>query len=228
MKHYPIWFRSGLGVAIGLAAATAALAQGTTVLTDFHNFNLSVTYANWNVDGSSTFNGGTGFTPVITSGASGYEVQAQGYGSGAYNFPTPISAPGATEWQLTFTIVTPSSTSGVFWMNPGLDMSDGTHQVHLTAANTEGAYLNYGNFTAGTYTLHGAFKDQFGGADLDTTTITAFNLEFDPAGYGTGAPYDIIYQNLSVVAPVPEPSSLALLGLGAGALAFARRRARVS
>jgi hypothetical protein len=102
--------------------------------------------------------------------------------------------------------------------------------VHLTAANTAGGYLSYGNYTAGTYTIYGNnFNDALGGAPLDLSTITAFNLEMDPAGYGAnqggpGTPYTLSYSSLVLM--VPEPSSLALLALGAGGLLIAKRRVK--
>lgn len=220
MKQPKTWIKATLAVAGSLMVAGVAQAQfATNVISDFHNFNLSVTYANWNVAGSDILNGGSGFTPVITSGPTSYRVQAQGYGSGAFNLSTPASAPGATQFLFTFTI---NSPSGTYWMNPGLSFSDGTHQVFVTAANAEGGFRNYGNYTGGnTYTLYGAL------GDLDTTTVTAFNLEFDPAGFGGGAPYDITFHSLSLLTPVPEPSSMALLGLGAMGLWAARRRSLV-
>jgi hypothetical protein len=225
MKQHAKWFASALALAGGLALANTAQAQGTIVLSDFHNFSLSATYANWDQTGSQIISGGTGYTPTLTSGATSFEVNAQGYGSGAHDFASPINATGAYEWQLTFTINSPSG--GPFWMNPGLDIADGTHLVHLTAANTAGGYLNYGNYTAGTYTIYGNnFNDTGGTVPLDLSTITAFNLELDPAGYGSGAPYDITYTSLVLL--VPEPSTFALVGLGAGALALARRRAKKS
>src|SRR5258708_2353730 len=159
-----------------------------------------------------------------------FEVNAQGYGSGAYNFASPINASGANEFVFTFTINSPSG--GPFWMNMGVDIADGTHLVHLAAdpasfPGASGGFLDYGNFTQGTYTLYGPLHDQFGGADLDVSTVTAFNLEMDPAGYGSGAPYDITYGSL-VLTTSPEPTTLALLGIGAAGLVIARRRAKVS
>lgn len=227
MKQPKSWFKTTLALTGTLMVVGLAQAQyTTTVLSDFNNFNLSVTYANWNVDGSDILNGGTGFTPVITSGPTSYRVQAQGYGSGAYDFASPVSAPGATLFSLTFTINAPGTAN---WMNPGLRISDGTHQVSLSATNAEGGFLNYGNYSApNTYTLIGPLNDQFGGLPLDPTTITAFNLEFDPAGFGAGAPYDITYHNLSLLTPVPEPSAMALLGIGGFGLAATRRRAKLS
>jgi hypothetical protein len=213
-----------LALAGGLTA-TSALAQ-VTVLSDFHNFHLSATYANWDVDGSAIFNGGTGFTPIITSGPTNFRVVAQGYGSGAYDFPSPVSAPGATMFELTFTInhamIHPDNTG--LWFGPNLDISDGTHMVHLTASNAGANYLSYGPYVGpGTYTLTGALTDQSGGAPLDTTTITAFNLELDPAEYGAASPYDITYTRLALIT-VPEPATASLLVLGAAALFMARRR----
>src|SRR6478736_9821060 len=163
---------------------------------------LAGTYANWNVAGSDPLNGGTGFTPIITSGPNNFRVQAQGYGSGAFNLLSPASAPGATMFLFTFSINSPTTPN---WMNPGLSFSDGSHQVFVTAANGEGGFRNYGNYSGpNTYTLYGSL------GDLDTTTVTAFNLEFDPAGLGAGTPYDITYHSLALLTPVPEPSSLAL------------------
>ena len=96
-----------LAVAGGLALAGSAHAQYTTnVISNFQNFNLSATYANWDAAGSQTINGGSGYTPTLTSGATpgSFEVNAEAYGSGAYNFPVPIDDPSATEAQLTFTL----------------------------------------------------------------------------------------------------------------------------
>ncbi|HLX69706.1 MAG TPA: PEP-CTERM sorting domain-containing protein [Verrucomicrobiae bacterium] len=224
MKKHATWFASAVAATISLSAGNLAQAQ-TTVLSDFQNFNLNATYANWDQTGSQIISGGTGYTPTITSGSTpgSFEVNAEGYGSGAYDFATPINASGANEFQFTFTINSLAGT-GPFWMNVGLDISDGTHQVHLMAANTAGGYLNYGNFSPGTYTLYGSLADGLGGAPLDTSTITAFNLELDPAGYGSGSPYDITYTSLELVT-VPEPSTFALVGMGmAGFLTFRRRK----
>lgn len=232
MKQHPKWLATALVVASGLMIAGSARAQfTTTTMSDFHNFTLSATYGNWDVTGSQIFSGGEGYTPTLTSGPTSFEVNALGYGSGAYNFATPISAPGATQWQLNFTINAPTAPQGTFWMNPGVDMSDGTHQVHLTAANADGGFLDYGNYHAGTFTLYGSFNDTFGGNPLDTTTITAFNLELDPAAYdasqgGPGTPYDITYNSLVLLTPVPEPASLALLAVGVAGFAISRRRIR--
>src|SRR5262245_3646258 len=159
-----------IALASGGLVTTTSLSAQTVVLSDFHNFNLSVTYANWDPDGSQIINGGTGFTPVITSGPTDYRIVAQGYGSGAYNFAVPLNASGATGWELTFTInhtmVHPDMTG--LWFGPNVDISDGTHMVHLTALNAGANFLSYGPYVGpGTYTLYGTLNDQNGGAPLD-------------------------------------------------------------
>src|SRR6266850_999743 len=205
MRQIKKWSMTALAVASGLLAANTVQAQGTTVITDFHNFNLSARYANWDPV-NYTFS-----PPVITSGPISYRVVAQGYGSGAYNLPTPLNVPGATQIQLNFTI---NSTTPAIWMGPNFDLSDGTHQVQ---------YLSYNNYSGpGTYTVTAPI------GSLDTTDITAFNLEFDPAGYGVAAPYDITYNSLALLTPVPEPGSVALLAIGALGCLIARRRVRAS
>jgi hypothetical protein len=223
MKKHAHWFASVLALTSGLSLVSSAHAQ-TNILSNFQNFNLSATYSQWNPDGSQTINGGNGYSPTITSGSTpgSFEVNAEGYGSGAYDFASPINASGANQFELTFTINSLQGT-GPFWMNMGVDISDGTHQVHLAAQNTAGGYLDYGNFNVGTYTLYGTLNDGLGGAPLDTSDITAFNLEIDPAGYGSGAPYDVTYQSLSV-ANVPEPGMLSLIGMGIAGLWTVRRR----
>jgi len=205
MRQIKKWSMTALAVASGLLAANTVQAQGTTIITDFHNFNLSARYANWDPV-NYTFS-----PPVITSGPISYRVVAQGYGSGAYNLPTPLNVPGATQIQLNFTI---NSTTPAIWMGPNFDLSDGTHQVQ---------YLSYNNYSGpGTYTVTAPI------GSLDTTDITAFNLEFDPAGYGVAAPYDITYNSLALLTPVPEPGSVALLAIGALGCLIARRRVRAS
>ena len=85
MKQHTKWFAGAFAAASVLLMAGATQAQ--VVLSDFDNFNLTVTYANWNPDGSQPINGGSGYTPTLTSGPTSYSVNAQGYGSGGYSIP---------------------------------------------------------------------------------------------------------------------------------------------
>ena len=220
MKQHTKSFAAALAVAGGLAIANSAQAQYTTnVLSNFQNFNLSATYANWDQSGSQIINGGSGYTPTLTSGATpgSFEVNAEAYGSGAYNFPTAISDPTATEAQLTFTLnpdmaITPGVND---YMGVIFDLSDATHQVQ---------YAIYDHYPAtGTYTVTAAL------GSLNPADITAFNLEMSPGSYGTTTPYDITFDSLTLLSPVatPEPTTMALAAFGATALFVARRRAKI-
>ncbi len=217
MKRITQWIATSCLAAGGLMM-TESLAHAqytTTVLSDFQNFNLTATYANWDQTGSQIIFGGSGYTPTITSGSTpgSYEINAQGYGSGAYNFATPVNASGATLAQLTFTLNMPTTPS-TDYLGPNFDLSDGTHQVQL---------LDYDHYSQGIpYTV------TFSLGDLDTSDITAFNLEMNPAGYGGDMPYDITYNSLVLLTPVPEPGTVALAAIGIAGLIIARRKPKNS
>ena len=218
MKQPTKRLAAALAVASGLIMSNLANAQTVTTISDFQNFNLTFTYANWNPTGSQIISGGSGFTPIISSGSTpgSFEVQAEQYGSGAFVLPTAMNVPGATDVQLTFTL-NQSMAAGLAvnnFMGPTFDLTDGTHQV---------TYFEYAHYAGpGTFTVDAPL------GTLNPTDITAFNLEMDPAGYGGSAPYDITYDSLVLITPAPEPTTLALLGIGAAGLLMARRRAKVS
>ena len=219
MKQHQKWFAIALAAAGGLAIASPMRAETViATLSDFHNFYLTSVYGNWEYREFPPY---PDFPPIIMPNP--LEVRAAGYGSGQYVFPAPVNATGANAFLFTFTINTPMAYpdgSGI-WVGPNLDISDGTHMVHMMGLPN---WLNYGPYVGpGTYTLTGPLTDQFGGADLDVSTITSFNLEFDPAEYGASAPYDITYNNLEMIY-VPEPTTLALFASSAAGLLIARRR----
>src|SRR5579864_1311568 len=98
MKRHVQWFATAAILTASVLVSSSVQAQ-TNFLSNFQNFNLSATYANWDQSGYQTINGGTGYQPTLTSGSTpgSFEVNAEGYGSGAYNFSTPINASGANE-----------------------------------------------------------------------------------------------------------------------------------
>lgn len=221
MKRITQWIATSCVAAGGMMmTASQAQAQYTTdVICNFQNFNLSATYANWDVAGSQPINGGSGYTPTLTSGSTpgSFEVNAEAYGSGAYNFGTAINDPGATMVQLTFTINSPITPGVNDFLGPNFDLSDGTHQVQYPA------YDHY-PITGQQYTVTAALNG------IDPTDITAFNLEMDPAGYGYSTPYDITYDSLALLTPnaVPEPGTVALAAIGFAGLIIARRKPKNS
>lgn len=196
MKPFSKCCAPALTTACAGVLAMSTQAQTVTVLSDFPaGFQFASTSLNW-----------APIQPrlILPSSSSGYEVAAQGYGYGIYDFPSSINASGATEYQLTFTINAPTDVN---WMGVNLELLDG--------GPTATTYLNYGAYGAGTYTASGSL-----GA-LNTSSITAFELSFDPAQYSSSATYDITFNQLAVLTPVPEPAAFALLALGtAGLLAW--------
>jgi hypothetical protein len=210
MKQHTKRFATALAMAIGLIVAGSAQAQyTTTTISDFHNFNLGTLYANW----------GSGWAysqPVITSGPLSYEINAAGYGSGTtYPNPVSVSAPGATEVQLTFTVNNIFDSSNVpangdYFFGANFDLTD--------SHNTSAFYAGYAHYVGqNTFTV----TDPIG--SIDPSSITAFNLELDPGNIGNNV-YDISYDGLALLTPVPEPTTLALLATGAVGLVIARRR----
>lgn len=198
MKQCTKWLAGALAAA-GLMAAGPAQAQFTTnIISSFNSITATALYASWGLG-------------TVTSTAGGYEMNATGYGSGAF---APdggtVDVAGATQVQLTFTINTPNN--GDNFMGPNFDLTDGTHQVQ---------YLQYAHYiTPGTFTVTAPLNG------IDPTDIVAFNLEMDPAGYGSFNAYDITYNQIALLTPgtTPEPATFALIGLGAAGLLVFRRR----
>jgi hypothetical protein len=235
MKQYQKWLATGLVLASGLLIANSVQAQPwqtpppagsytTTVLSDFgNNFTLSARYASW-----APFPTGNA---TITSGAAPgtFETAGTSYGSGAYDLPGgPLNASGAMYAQLTFTVHDSGfgNTATLGNINPQFDI------------NSQGAVVAYSGggpgYAAGTtYTftvpLNPAAATAIGEiapGTVNTSIIYGFNLE--DAGYNGTQTYDVTYQSLVLLTPVPEPTTVALLAIGAAGLVIARRRVKVS
>src|SRR5260370_39153769 len=113
-----------------------------------------------------------------------------------------VRAAGGMQGQLTLNVNTPSN--GDQFLGPTFILDDGY--------GNSVTYFNYAHYiTPGTFVI----TDPLGSV-LDPSDVTGFNIELDPAGYGMTAPYDITFNSLALVTPVPEPTTLALLALGAG------------
>jgi PEP-CTERM motif len=238
MKQYQKWLATGLALASGLLIANSVQAQPwqtpppagaytTTVLTDFSNFNLSALYAAW-----APFPAGSAST-VITSGATpgSYEVASLGYGSGAYDFPSAVSAPGAMYAQLTFTVNNSGfgygDTTTLGNINPQFDInSSGVGNVAYSGGGPGYAAGTTYTFTVPLNPAAAAAIGETAPGTVNTSIIYGFNLE--NAGYNGTGNYDVTYGSLVLLTPVPEPTTLALLAIGATGLVIARRRAKVS
>jgi hypothetical protein len=198
MKHHIKWFAGAVAAGALIMARPAQAQYTSTTVSSFNSITPTALYASWGLG-------------TATSTPTGWEINASGYGSGAF---APdggtVDAAGATMVQLTFTInnVTTPSTD---YMGPNFDLTDGTHQVQYVV------YNHYPN-APGTFTV----TEPLNG--IDPTDIVAFNLEMDPAGYGSINNYDVTYDSLVLLTPSPEPATFALFGLSAaGLLAFRRR-----
>jgi hypothetical protein len=237
MKQHQKWLATGLALASGLLIANSVQAQPwqtpppagaytTTVLTDFSNFNLNALYAGW-----APFPAGSPST-VITSGATpgSYEIASLGYGSGAHDFPSAISAPGAMYAQLTFTVNNSGFGSGdtttLGNINPQFDInSDGAFVAYTGGGPGYAAGHTY-TFTVPLNPAAAAAIGETAPGTVNTSIIYGFNLE--NAGYSGDGNYDVTYDSFVLLTPVPEPTTLALLAIGATGLVIARRRAKVS
>jgi hypothetical protein len=236
MKQHTKWFATALVVASGLAVVSSVQAQPwqtlpptgsytTTVLSDFANFNLTAQYASW-----APFPAGNA---TIISGAlpGSFEVAANGYGSGAKDLAGgPLNASGAMYAQLTFTVhdsgFGPSDPT-LGNINPQFDINSAAGLIAYSGGGPGYAAGQTYTFTVPLNAAAAAAIGETAPGNVDTSTIYGFNLE--NAGYSGTGNYDVTYDSLVLLTPVPEPTTLALLGLGAVAgLVIVRRRVVLS
>src|ERR1700733_2892819 len=105
MKQSTKWFAGALAVESSIMIDSSPKAQ--TQLISNLQITPTVTYANWDPTQSQSINGGSGYTPTITSISSGLDINASGYGSLHYDIPSGnqvVLNPAANEAILTLTI----------------------------------------------------------------------------------------------------------------------------
>ena len=238
MKQHQKWFATAVAVAGGLVIAGSAPAQ-TYTFSNFQNFNLGITYANWNDPGWETFYGGAGNqAPVITSGTTpgSFEVIAWGEGSGHYDIPLAnqqLLDTGVAQVTLTLTLNSPDVSTAWLGVKFLLDDNQGNSDVWYGAytglwgtdngswASTVGTTVWAGNTLTMTVPLT---SDMLTAVQTGNDKITGFNLLIDPAYFsGGGGPYDITYNSLAMY-EVPEPPTLALFAIGVAGFVIAQRR----
>jgi len=225
---------TALAVLAGLAMASSVHAQ-TAVLSDFDNFSFTITYANWNADGSQIINGGSGYTPTLTSGPTAFTVNARGFGSGHYSIPLADQqlldvVPSQVNLSLTLNnINSTDSWLGVkFLLSDNQGNSDVFYGTYTGMFGTDNGAWENGN--VGTATWQGNTLTMSvpltaamqAGVNTGTSQITGFNLLIDPAVVPGGGVYDITFNSLTISA-IPEPTSFALAGIGFVGFVFARR-----
>lgn len=238
MKQHTKRFATVLAVAGSLALASSGTAQ---LISDFGNITLDPTYGNWNLAGSDELNGGSGYTPTLTSGPSSFTVNAKGYGSGHYDIPLAnqiLLGTSANQVTLSLTLNSPSVSTAWLGIKFLLNDNQGNSDVWYGAYTglwgvDNGSWANgnvgtavwTGNTLAMTVPLTPAM---LAAAQTGNDQITGFSMVIDPAYFSEGnGVYDITYNGLTI-STVPEPTSLALLSLGAISLAAVRRRVRNS
>lgn len=178
------------GKTLSLAAAAATLctssAMADILLSDFSNFALSGTYAEWD---NGTF----------TSGATDFRVEAGNFGGGWLFLDAPIDASAETTLEVIIT-VNPANVTNAF--NVVLFSDNGTTQAGFTF-----------NIVQGTQTLTADLSspDFFNAGDINTWNPANIWDQWHIQGtFANNDPLDITFDNLALI---PAPITLAPLAL---------------
>ncbi len=148
------------------------------LLSDFSNFNLTGTYAQWD---SGTF----------TSGATDFRVQANDFGGGLKALSSPIDATGETDLRVQLDV------------NPG-NVADAFNIVLIDGDGTERVY-RFTNLTVGmdqtlTIDLDDFLQDNAPGSipGLDLSNITVFHTQGTFGNDAPGLAMDLTFDILSL------------------------------
>jgi beta-glucanase (GH16 family) len=231
---------SDLNIVLGEWNLGTPPAAATDVqLSDFSNFSLNGTYAQWD-------------SGIFSPTANDFRVQANDWGGGWTNLSAPVDATGQTTLEVQLD-VNPGNVADAF--NIVLIDGDGTERVYhfgsLTAGDNQILTINLDDYqqdnqVGGTPGLdisnlivvhtQGSFGNGDPGLPMDVTfdnlaltggTTIVLEGDVDGDGYVGIADLNIILGEWNLGTPpasaaIPEPAALALFGLGG--IAMLRRR----
>lgn len=193
--------RTMAALALCGALACGASATADTLVTDFDNYVPNSTYEAWS-DGNVT---------SITSGPASLTVESLDFGGAFKDIVPNVDGSGETHIELEVTV-----NSGA----PGAIIALGD------TGFTEFNYAWYG-LPAGDHTLTMPLSTPtYIGVAGDDSMLDLANLDFIHTQVDAGGAfaYNISFNNLRLVTPIPEPATLGLLACGAGLVVLRRRR----
>jgi hypothetical protein len=199
--------RSGLTIAL-FTMALAATVHADATITTFDGFNSDALFNSW----SSPFS-------TVTSGPTSYSIEATGYGSN-YKYiedPGRIGA-GNTHLELTVSLAGPAAADGQLGPLVQLIDADGSHYHFRWYGQLLGSHVLTRPVDAPDF-----ISNPGSIAGLNLNGLIHMHMELDPGGFGTSGEYTVTWENLSLVTPVPEPSSLLLVASCCGTLLMRRR-----
>ena len=194
-----------------LAALSMMLMVGTVradaVITTFDNFVSDALYPGWALPSST-----------IVSGPTSYSITSTGYGSNYKYIEDPLrDGTGYTKLELTVTLSGPPAADGQLGPIITLLDIDGTRNNYAFFGQTLGTHVLVADLASPTWT------DTPGNPGLNPNELQHMHMQLDPGGFGTSGAYTVVWENLSLIGRVPEPSSIMLLLSSVGMLGLRRR-----